>query len=73
MDSSVLYEPHSFQGRTVKEVSIVATTQPPGGGNYHVNSRIMRHFSLITVAQPSGQTLSSLFEGILRKKIILRP
>jgi len=51
--------------RHLEDVSLVGAMGPPGGGRTYVTDRFLRHFHLVTLADPDSATLSHIFGSIL--------
>lgn len=64
-DRNGLYDRKDLYWKVVKDVLMVCSAAPPGGGRNDLSQRFTRHFTLISVPQASQETLKRIFEPIL--------
>ncbi|XP_029448950.1 dynein heavy chain 14, axonemal isoform X2 [Rhinatrema bivittatum] len=56
------YDAKQLVWKNVQDVSLVTACAPPGGGRSEISPRLLRHFSMIVLPQPSIQSLQRIFQ-----------
>lgn len=66
LDFRGVYDREKFFWKDIVDVTLGAACAPPGGGRNSLTPRFVRHFALLQLPQPSGQTLETIFKAILK-------
>lgn len=59
------YDRPNFFWKTIEKFTVVAAAAPPGGGRQALTPRFMRFFHILNVQDPTEETLTEIFSGIL--------
>uniref|UniRef100_A0A182JL82 AAA+ ATPase domain-containing protein n=1 Tax=Anopheles atroparvus TaxID=41427 RepID=A0A182JL82_ANOAO len=60
-----VYDRERMYWKDVVDVTLGAACAPPGGGRNVLTPRFIRHFTLLSLPSPSGDTLKTIFRAIL--------
>lgn len=65
LDFGGMYDRDKLFWKGIQGVTVVGACAPPGGGRNQMTARLLRHFNLINIAQPSEVSLVRIFKSIL--------
>lgn len=65
LDSGGVFDREKMFWKRYQDLVTVGACQSPGGGRNPISSRLLRHFSLISMTSPSEQSLQKIFKSIL--------
>jgi dynein heavy chain, axonemal len=64
-DAQGFYDRDLLFWKDIDDVTLCAACGPPGGGRQEVTPRLIRHFAMLTVPQPSDDMIGSMMAPIL--------
>lgn len=70
-DFGGLYDRDKLAWIKVEDVTMSAACGPPGGGRNHVTTRLIRHFTVLSIPPPSELTLRHIFSSIMTVCLVL--
>lgn len=70
-DFGGFYDRDKLNWISIEDVTLSAACGPPGGGRNPITSRLIRHFSVLTIPPPSEFTLKRIFTFVMQV-ILLR-
>ncbi|XP_039385914.1 dynein heavy chain 14, axonemal isoform X18 [Mauremys reevesii] len=62
LDLGGFYDTKQLAWRNIQDVSLVADCAPPSGGRNEISPRLLTHFCLLVLPQPSLQSLQRIFQ-----------
>eukprot|EP00731_Ephydatia_muelleri_P001617 Em0001g1617a len=65
-DFGGFYDREKLFWKEIKDVTICAACAPPGGGRNPVTPRMIRHFAMFCLPQPSEVSLKAIFKAITK-------
>ena len=71
IDLGGFYDVKRLSWCSVVDVTLAATAAPPGGGRSMISSRILKHFSVLAVPQPSTKSLQHIYQVRRANKSII--
>jgi len=79
LDLGGFYDVKRLSWKNVIDVTLAATAAPPGGGRSVMSTRLLKHFSVFALPQPSTRSLqhiyqvsNTLFSGLLHSREVSR-
>nr|XP_018672447.1 dynein heavy chain 6, axonemal-like [Ciona intestinalis] len=62
IDLGGFYDVKKLTWKGVVDVTLAATAAPPGGGRSLISSRLLKHFSVFAIPQPSTKSLQHIYK-----------
>ncbi|XP_078069639.1 dynein axonemal heavy chain 6-like [Mustelus asterias] len=62
LDLGGFFDIQNFKWLRVQDVTLVAACAPPNGARTELSQRLLKHFSIFTLPQPSTQSLQHIFQ-----------
>uniref|UniRef100_H2YVQ5 AAA+ ATPase domain-containing protein n=1 Tax=Ciona savignyi TaxID=51511 RepID=H2YVQ5_CIOSA len=62
IDLGGFYDVKKLTWKGVVDVTLAATAAPPGGGREFISSRLLKHFSVFAMPQPSTKSLQHIYK-----------
>ncbi|CAG5136729.1 unnamed protein product, partial [Candidula unifasciata] len=56
------YDTKKLTWKEIVDVTVVAACGPPGGGRNSISPRLLKHFSMLTLPQPSSKSLQHIYQ-----------
>ncbi|XP_032581827.1 dynein heavy chain 6, axonemal [Drosophila sechellia] len=66
LDFKGFYDREKLYWKEILDVVLGCACAPPGGGRNPLTPRFVRHFALFSLPKPNEETLTQIFNGILR-------
>lgn len=58
------YDLKRLTWKNVVDVTIAASAAPPGGGRNVISARLLKHFSVLAIPQPSTRCMQHIYQVI---------
>eukprot|EP00946_MAST-07B_sp_MAST-7B-sp1_P002136 g2136.t1 len=66
IDSHGWFDLETKDFHEIVDTQVIAAMGPPGGGRNHISPRVLRHFSVICLTEFTGETMSTIYDTILK-------
>ncbi|XP_074663059.1 dynein axonemal heavy chain 6-like [Tubulanus polymorphus] len=62
LDLGGFYDTKKLQWKSIHDVTVVSACGPPGGGRNAVSPRLLKHFCMLALPQPSTRSLQHIYQ-----------